>query len=279
MKNNNAAKYFTSILKYLFVATIIVISTVPAIWVLMSSFKTNMEIFDSAFKLPGSFNFNNYLAVFRGAPMGRFYINSVIVSIFGTLINLFALGAAAYVFAFFDFKLKNVLMVLFSLTLLVPVTALMLPLYLTITRIGLYNQLLGVILVYAGIGIPVTLYLLRSYFQSIPKTIAESAYIDGAGFLRTYLRIILPIAKPGFATAGIIQFLLCWNEFVLVLLLTSGYQKRTLPVAISYFTAMFSANYGAVFAATTITIVPTIIVFIILQERVISSLAEGAVSD
>jgi len=266
-----------NILKYIFIALIIVISTLPVVWVFMSSFKTNMEIFNSAFKLPGSFNLKNYAIAFRLAPIARFYLNSVIVSGAGTLLNLIAMGMAAYVFARFNFKAKNILLMLFSITLLLPASALLHPLYLTINKLGLYNRLSSLIIVYAGLGIPVSLYVLKSYFLTIPKELGESASLDGAGFLRTFVEIILPVAKPCFGTAGVLQFLLCWNEFQFALVLTTGNDNRTLPLALSYFTSMFSANYGAVFAATTIIIIPSIVIYVILQERVVSSLTAGAV--
>ncbi|MEN6316820.1 MAG: carbohydrate ABC transporter permease [Clostridiaceae bacterium] len=270
-------KLVFGILKYTFIAIVVLISTLPVIWVFVSSFKTNMEIFNSAFKLPGSFSLKNYAIAFRLAPIARFYLNSVVVSVSGTLLNLTAMGMAAYVFARFDFKCKNLLLVLFSITLLLPASALLHPLYLTISKLGLYNKLSSLVIVYAGLGIPVSLYVLKSYFLTIPKELGESANLDGAGFLRTFAEIILPVAKPSFGTAGVLQFLLCWNEFQFALVLTTGNENRTLPLALSYFTSMFSANYGAVFAATTMIIIPSIIIYVVLQEHVVSSLTAGAV--
>jgi raffinose/stachyose/melibiose transport system permease protein len=266
-----------NILKYIFVFSLVFISIVPLVWVIVSSFKTNMEIFSSAFSLPESFSFDNYILAFKLAPIARFYINSIIVAVAGTALNLITMGMAAYVFARFEFKGKNLLLVMFSISLLLPASALLHPLYLTINNMGLYNNLLGLIIVYAGLGIPVSLYVIKSYFLTIPKELSESASLDGAGFLRTFTSIILPIARPCFGTAGVLQFLLCWNEFQFALVLTTGNENRTLPLALSYFTSMFSANYGAVFAATTVIVIPSIIIYILLQEQVVSSLTAGAV--
>ncbi|PYG88245.1 carbohydrate ABC transporter membrane protein 2 (CUT1 family) [Ruminiclostridium sufflavum DSM 19573] len=271
------SKLLVGLIKYMFVITLVVISVVPIVWVLMSSFKTNAQILESAFKLPETLNWSNYFNAFKIAPLTTFYINSIFVAVFGTGMNLIIIGMAAYVFARFEFKAKSILMLVFSISLLIPNTSVLYPLYVTMNKLGLYDKLQGLILVYIGFGLPVTLYILKSYFLTIPKEIEESAKLDGAGFLRTFIQIILPIAKPGFGTAGVMQFLLCWNEFQFALILTSGNNSRTLPVALSYFNTQFASNYGAMFAATVIIVIPSIIIYAILQEQVVSGLAAGAV--
>jgi raffinose/stachyose/melibiose transport system permease protein len=264
-------------LKNLFVIILIGLSTLPIIWLFISSFKTNAQILDSAFSLPTSLNLQNYANAFKLAPIAKFYLNSVMVAVFGTIINLTIMGMAAYVLARYTFRGKNLLLVMFTLPLLIPASALLHPLYITMSRIGLYDRLLGLELVYAGLGMTVTLYILRSYFLTIPRELEEAAALDGAGFIRTFTAVILPIARPGFATAAVLQFLLCWNEFQFAFILTTSENKRTLPIAISYFTSAFSANYGAMFAATIVIIIPSILIYFLLQEQVISGMVAGSV--
>jgi raffinose/stachyose/melibiose transport system permease protein len=133
------------------------------------------------------------------------------------------------------------------------------------------------VLVYTAIGIPITLFVLRSFFLTIPNEIEESAYIDGASFLRTFYSIVVPIARPGFATAAIIQFINCWNEFLFALTLTSSNENRTVPLVLNYFTSMFSYDYTALFAALTMITIPSIVMFVLLQEQVVSGLSSGSV--
>ena len=270
-------KLLLSILKYIFVVIIIILSVCPLLWVLVSSFKSNREIMMSPISLPLNFRYYNYINAFKLAPIAQFYLNSVIVSVFGTLLNLTALGMSAYVIARYNFRFKKLLVSLLSMSLLVPGAALLQPLYVTVSTVGLYDKLLGLIIVYAGFGLPVSLYILSSYFLTIPKELDESACLDGAGFIRTFRSIILPVAKPAFGTAGVLQFLLCWNEFQFALTLTTGNKSRTLPISLYYFKTMFSSDYGAMFAAVIIVIIPSIIVYILLQEQVVSGLAAGAV--
>lgn len=270
-------KVLLGLLKYIFIAMIVIISVMPIIWVFLSSFKSNIQILESAFSLPSTLRWQNYINAFKIAPLSTFYVNSILVAVVGTLVNLLAIGMAAYVFARFEFKAKNIIMLVFSIALLIPNTSVLYPLYITVNKLGLYNKLPGLMFVYTGFGLPVTLYILKSYFLTIPKEIEESATLDGSGFLRTFVQIILPIAKPGFGTAGVLQFLLCWNEFQFALVLTSGNKSRTLPVALSYFNTQFASDYGAMFAATMVIVIPSIIIYALLQEQVVSGLAAGAV--
>lgn len=263
--------------KNLFLLIVTLIAVVPFVWVLLSSFKTNGEILDSALALPKQINFQGYVDAFKTSPLLDYYFNSIIVAVSGTLLNAFLVGMAAYVLARFNFKLKKLLFVMFSLSLLLPFTALILPTFMIVKQIGLYDSRIGLILVYMALGLPTTLYILRSYFLSIPKEIEEAAYIDGANFFKTYIKIIIPIAKPGFATAAVLQFLLCWNEFLYALVLTNSSKVRTVPLAINYFLSQFSFDYRALFAAIVIINIPSILSFVILQEQVVDSLAAGSV--
>ncbi len=268
---------FFKIIKYVFILTIVVISIVPIIWVVLSSFKTNIEILNSAFKLPENFGFHNYVTAFKLSPIAKFYVNSLIVAVAGTGLNIIAIGMAAYVCARFEFKAKGLILSIYSISLLIPAAALLFPLYLTISKMGMINMLPGLILVYAGLGLPTTLFILRSYFLTIPKELEEAAYLDGAGFIRTFAQIILPMSRPGIGTAAVLQFMLCWNEFQFALVLTTGNSSRTLPLALVYFTSLFSSDLGALFAATTVIIMPSILFYILLQKQMVSGLTAGAV--
>ncbi|GKX27955.1 sugar ABC transporter permease [Vallitalea longa] len=265
------------ILKLLFLLIITLLAIIPFIWVLISSFKTNGEILESALSLPKHINFQGYIDAFKTSPLLSYYWNSIIIAVSGTVLNTFIVGMAAYVLARFDFKLNKPILLIFSLSLLIPFTALILPTFMIVKNIGLYDKRIGLILVYMALGLPTTLYILRSYFLSIPKEIEEASYIDGGNFFKTYIKIIIPIAKPGFATAAVLQFLLCWNEFLYALVLTNSSKVRTVPLAINYFLSQFSFDYRALFAAIVIINIPSILSFVILQEQVVDSLAAGSV--
>lgn len=265
------------ILTYVFLIVLMLLAIGPFSWVLLSSFKNNAEIINTSLALPKNFSFRNYAKAFEMAPLASFYVHSIIIAVFGTIFNLTVVGMAAYVISRFRFRLKGLVIALISALMMVPGAALLQPLYLTAKSLGFYDKLYGLMIVYAAFGTPQSLYILSSYFLTIPREMEEAAYLDGASFTQTFHRVILPMAKPGFATAGVLQFLLCWNEFQFAMTLTTGNKARTLPVALYYFKSQFGTDYGVMFAATIIVIIPSIIVFVLLQEWVVSGLSAGAV--
>ncbi|MDR1174324.1 MAG: carbohydrate ABC transporter permease [Treponema sp.] len=261
----------------LFLFLIVFVSIMPFLWVLTSSFKTNREILTFSWRFSTGLNLKNYSNAFRIAPIAQYFKNSIFVTFMGIVLNLLFMSMAAYVLARTDFRAKNFFRTLFAMGLLIPGAALLLPLYTSIRAIGLYNNVWGLIVVFTAFGIPTSVFVMSSYFLTIPKEMEESAYIDGAGFVRTYSTIILPLARPAFATAGIMQFLLCWNEFQFSFTLTTGHEARTLPVALYYFKSAFASDYGAMFAAIVLVSLPCIIMYILLQKQVVSGLASGSV--
>lgn len=270
-------KVIKKILVALVLAVIVVISIIPILWVLFSSFKTNGEILSAVSGFPSGLYFQNYVTAFEMAPITIFYRNSIWISSVATILNLLVCSMAAYVVVRCQFKAKSLITLIFSLGLIVPSAALIQPLYNTMISTGLYNKMSGLIIVYIALGMPTTFYIMVSYIQTIPFTLEEAAYIDGSGFANTFFKIVLPLTRPAFATAGVMQFLLAWNEFQFAMVLTSDEKVRTLPIALNYFKSSFASDYGAMFAATVVVITPSIIIFILLQKQIISGLAAGSV--
>ena len=268
-----AARVFS----YLFMALCVLVALFPIVWVVLSSFKTNREILSNGLQLPSTFSFSGYKQALEMAPILKFFVNSLIVSFASTALNVFILAMAGYVFAKKKFRFKNLIFGILSLSMVIPSTALMSPVYTVITKLHLYDTKMALILVYTALSMPISLMILRSAFAAIPTELEEAAYIDGAGFFRTFWQVMMPCAKGGLASAAVLAFLESWNEFTFALLLTSSTSTRTLPLSLSYFTSQFSFNYTAMFAAITLAVLPSIIVFSIFQEQVCSSLTAGSV--
>ena len=268
-----AARVFS----YLFMALCVLVALFPIVWVVLSSFKTNREILSNGLQLPSTFSFSGYKQALEMAPILKFFVNSLIVSFASTALNVFILAMAGYVFAKKKFRFKNLIFGILSLSMVIPSTALMSPVYTVITKLHLYDTKMALILVYTALNMPISLMILRSAFAAIPPDLEEAASIGGAGFFRTFWQVMMPCAKGGLASAAVLAFLGSWNEFTFALLLTSSTSTRTLPLSLSYFTSQFSFNYTAMFAAITIAVLPSIIVFSIFQEQVCSSLTAGSV--
>ena len=270
---------FVGSFKYIFMLVCVVVAVFPLVWVFFSSFKTNAEIFASGIALPTTYNLDGFRAALDIAPIPRFFVNSVIIGVATTVLNVSLVSMAAYVFARFTFKGKNLLYALIMLSLVIPMTALLHPVYIVIQRMGLADTYMGMVLVYTALNLPMSLLILRASFASIPRGLEEAAYIDGASFMRTFVQVMLPCAKGGLASAAVLTFLGSWNEFTFALILTSSERVRTLPLALSFFQSQFTFNFTAMFAAITIAVVPSIVVFAIFQEQVVSSLTAGSMKE
>ena len=260
-----------------FLALAVMVALFPILWVIMSSFKTNQEILSSGISLPASFSFEGYRQALAISPLLQYFGNSVAISLAATALNVFLISLAAYVFARYDFKAKNLIYNVLMISMMVPVTALLSPIFKLVTDLNLYDTRSGLVLIYTGLNLALSLMIMRNGYANVPASIEDAARVDGAGFVRTYAQIMTPIAKSSLASAAVLAFLNNWNEFTFALTVTGSQNVRTLPLALSYFTSQFSFNYTALFAAITMSVLPSILVFAIFQEQVIKSMTAGAV--
>ncbi len=265
------------ILRYSVMLFIVVICIFPLMWVLLSSFKTNIEIMDSAFSIPKRPSLIGYKIAMETAALHLRFFTSLIVASSATLAAICIYSMAGYVLARVSFPFKSAIFALLISSLLIPTNAMIQPIYTVIKTLGLYDTKLALILVYTGFAMPICIYLLRSYFLSIPDELEEAAYIEGASFFRTFQSIILPVAKPVLASASVLTFIASWNELLYALLLTASERNRTLPLTMKYFTQMFTFNYTPMFAALVISILPTIVIYIFMQEQIMESVVAGSI--
>ena len=256
---------------------VIVISVFPILWVIMSAFKTNGEILSDPLALPSSVSFDVFIHLFENYNFPQYFINSLLAAGVSTAVSLLFFAMGGYVLAKYRFPGRTLLFVLFTVTLLVPAHSKTQPIFRLIMNLGLYDNLWGVTLVYLSTGMAMSIFVLRAGFMSIPKSLDEAAIVDGAGFLRVFWSVNLPLARGSLATAGILMFLNNWNEYYFASLLTMSDSQRTLPIALSYFTSEFSYNYTQLFAALTIVVLPGIILYIFAQEQVQVSMASTGI--
>lgn len=276
-ETSKAAAATAKAAKYLFMLTFVLVSVGPILWAFISSFKTYAEINSSALSWPSAFRPDNYIAAFRYAPIAQYFLNSVVIVGCSVLVTVALVAMCAYIISRFDFKLKTLIVLLISASLMLPAQAISQPLFAIFQKLGIFDTKLGMVIVYSAMGIPMSFFVMTSYYKTISMALEESAYIDGATFLQTFLHIILPLAKPGLVTIAMLQFINTWNEFYFALMLTSGNRARTVPIALNYYMGTFANNYSALFAAVVMTVLPTILVFILLQRQVMESLTAGAV--
>lgn len=270
-------KIGVKVLMYVVMIFTIVVSVFPILWVIMSAFKTNAQILGSPFSLPTSINFDAFVYLFEEYNFVRYFINSLVICVSSTALSLIIFAMGAYVIAKFRFPGKTLIFALFTITLLVPAQSKAQPLFSLIMKLNLYDNIWGVALVYLSMGLAMSMFILKSTFMSIPKSLDEAASLEGAGFFTTFWQINLPLAKSGLATAGILMFLNNWNEYFYASLLTSSDVNRTLPLALQFFNEAFSYDYTKLFAALTVVVLPGIILYAFAQEQVQASVAASGV--
>ena len=263
--------------KWIIIISFVLYAIFPFLWLILASLKTNAELLDDPFKLPEVFQFKNYTEAIEAAGLIQLTINSLIISSSATFLNVLVSSMCAFAIARHIFWGNNVLFLMISSGILIPLNALIIPYYAIINYLHLYDTRTGLILVYCAVGLPVSTFILTEFFKSIPKEIEEASTLDGCNFVSRYFRIMLPLAIPGLMTAGTFQFILCWNEFIYAMLLTSSTEIRTIQFGISYFTNQFFSDYVGMFAAVVVSILPSITVFILFQEKVITGLTAGSV--
>jgi len=255
--------------------TIIVI--VPFLWVLLSSFKTTKEILASPFSLPAHWQFDNYAHAWTDAGIRQFFLNTVIV-VGAALVLVMLLGSmCAYVLARFTFRGSRFIYYLMLAGLTFPIFLAIVPLFFVLKNLGLINTLPGLTMVYVAFALPFTVFFLYSFFRALPDEIYEAALIDGAGEWRTFFRIMLPMARPGIAAVAIFNFLGLWNQFLLPVALNTDQSRYVLTQGMASFASQagYAVDFGALFAAVVITVVPVLIVYVIFQRRLEGSVSRG----
>ena len=272
-----ATDYVAKIAKWTVLIFFLFSTFVPLVWLLVGSLKTNLELQTEPFSLPDAPQFSNYVEAVQISGLHRLFVNSLFVSGASTVVNLIVVSMAAYVFSRFIFKFQNAILNLILAGVLVPIVALMVPYFRLITSIGVYDTLWALVITYSGINIPISLFLVHGFMKTIPKELEEASIIDGCGFFQRYARIVLPLSKLGLVTAGTFAFLFSWNEFIYALLLTASEKSRTLQLGIRFFTSQFRTDYTSMYAAIIMAIIPMIVVYILLHERIIKGLTAGAV--
>jgi multiple sugar transport system permease protein len=223
--------------------------------------------------------FGNYVTLYNyGAGLPRFFLNSAIVSLLTIAITLAVSTLGGYAFARFTFRGRELLFLLTLAILMIPYATLLIPLYVLLNKIGLQNSLLGVSLVMAMFQLPFATYMMRISFEAVPREIEESAQVDGCGSFGLLWRILVPAVRPGLITVGLFAFLAAWNDFFAPLILLTGSDKQTLPLAVATLRqqTMGIIDYGATQAGVVVMALPCLVLFIFLQRHFVRGFMSGA---
>lgn len=227
---------------------------------------------------PAHISFSNFVSVINDQPFGRWLLNSMIVATATTILGVFLACTAAYAFSRFRFVGRRIGLMSFLVSQMFPGTLMLIPLYIILVKwLGLGSSKIGLVMVYSTISIPFCVWMLKGYFDTIPKELEESAIMDGASPVTIFLRIILPLAKPAVAVTALFSFMTGWNEFILAATLMDKEFMYTAPVGLRFFVGGFSQQWGYFAAGSIIVSIPVVLLFMFLQKYLVSGLTAGAV--
>jgi multiple sugar transport system permease protein len=260
------------------VAGVVIFCLLPFYWLVNISLKTGPDL-SNADIFPPNPSLENYKSIFQNNDFTRALANSAIVALVTTFIGIVVGSFAAYALARLRMKFKFLLLGIVLSISTFPQIAIAAPLFRLWTDIGLYNTLIGLVIPYLTFALPLSIYILVSFFREIPKDLEEAALVDGATNFQAFIKVIVPLAAPGLATTAILTFIAAWNEFLLAVTLTSSRTARTVPVAISQFTgsSQFEVPLGTQSAASVVVAIPLIVLVLLFQKRIVAGLTAGAV--
>lgn len=273
-----AARFAKDLLVASFGVALLLVLAFPFIWVVLISFRPDSEIFTKTFQLVTSFTLDNYFALLESSPFPNYLRNSFFVCTIATVAAVAIALVTAYGFSRNrGFRGRKLLLILVIATQLFPFVILITPLYAMFFQLGLINNFLSLILSYIAINLPFAIYLLLGYLDTIPQDLDEAAKIDGASTLQIIFQIILPVAWPGVVTVAVYAFVVAWDEFLFALTLMTSDENKTVPVGLAGFFGEYTTQWNLVMTASVISTLPTLLLFMVLQRRLVSDLAAGSV--
>lgn len=276
LKTNIQSKdRISSVLKFTFLSIYAAATISPFIWVLISSLKTDNEIYANPFGLPAKLIFKNYKEAWVGAQVGQSFFNSLLYSVLSVVCVILLASMTSYVLA--RVRPSKWMYLFFTLGIMVPVHSVIIPLLIFLRSLGMVNTRPGIILAYIVSNLSFSIFVLVAFMRTLPKDVEEAARIDGCKRVRMFFSIIIPISKPGLATIGTFAFLNSWNDLLLSMVLTSSPHLRTLNLSCFNLRGQYVQRYALICAGLVVLIIPVSIMYMLFQEQVIKGMTAGAV--
>lgn len=265
------------ILTYLIMIVLFLVAVYPIIWLIAGSFKDDYEFYNNIWGFASKFRVENYISAWNRAGLGAKYINSLLVTCGFLLVLLPVVCCAAYAIARLEFRGKKAIYTYFLIGIMIPTGVLAIPSFSLAVKLGLVNSRIGLILFYVAQSTAFGIFLMRSFFISLPKSLEEAALIDGSTRFGSFIRVILPLSLPGIMTQVIYSGLNVWNEYLLASVFIRTPEKQTLPLGMATFVNQYNIYYPELFAALVCVTLPMVIIYILGQKTFISGMTAGAV--
>jgi len=265
-----------NVLIHLFLLTVAVSCLFPLLWMVSSSLKTQETIFRDTSLIPKEFHFENYYLAWMQGGFGRYFLNSIFYTVCVVIGIVVVSSLAAYAFSRFRFPGKNLLFFMFMAAMMIPIPGSFVPLYVLLNKLHLRNTSLGYILCMINVGLSTSIFLLKTFFDKMPKELEDAARIDGCSKLGIWWNVALPLSKPVLAVVVVFNALNVWNEYVLALIIFDSKHLMPLQVALTTFQGEFITRYPLLMAGLTITALPIILVYLLMQKYIVKGVTQGA---
>lgn len=266
-----------NVLIHLFLLSVAVTCLFPLVWMVGSSLKTQETIFKDMSLIPRQFHFENYYYAWIEGGFGRNFVNSLIYTTLVVVGIIVVASMAAYGFSRLRFPGRNIFFVLFLAAMMIPIPGSFVPLYVLLNKLHLRNTAIGYILCMINVGLSTSIFLLKTFFDKMPKELEDAARIDGCSKLGIWWHVALPLAKPVLAVVVVFNALNVWNEYVLALIIFDSKHLMPLQVALTTFQGEFITRYPLLMAGLTITALPIILVYLLMQKYIIKGVTQGAI--
>ncbi|GIN40217.1 MULTISPECIES: carbohydrate ABC transporter permease [Heyndrickxia] len=269
-------KRFPQTIKYTILLIFSFLALYPVFLMIVSSFKSNLEILTSPLGLPKSFSLENYLTVWNKVNFSGYLWNSIYVSALSIFLILFVSSLAAYYLSRYAYKWNTYILFFFMLGLMLPMKLAILPLYMIMMKLNLLDSLSSLVIIYVAGGIPFAVFVFYGFFRSLPKDLDQSARLDGCNEFQVYYKIILPLMKPPLAIVGIVNLISVWNDFFYPLIFIHDDDKSTIPLGMLTLFGEYDTDWNLLFSGLSISSLPMIIAFLFASKQFIEGLTSGA---
>lgn len=278
LKNGNKNRVFMSYLKTFILAVVAFIQLYPLIYLLLFSLKSNDEIFGgNPLGFPKQFLWGNYQQAINNGQIGRYFINSLIVTAVSIIVSNILICMAAYSIARLKWKMSGTVLTTFLLGLMIPAQAALLPLFIILRNLKMLNSYWALIIPYVAFALPMGIFIMVGFFATIPKEMEESAVIDGCNIYQAFFYIILPLVKSAIVTISIFTYLGCWNELMFAVTFINNDNLKTLPIGITNLVGQYSTDWGPIGAGLVIATLPSVLIYVLLSSNVQKSFTSGAI--
>lgn len=274
---NKHRQRILSILKYTILILFLIACLYPLLWLIINSFKTQDELFLNTWGLPQVWTLENYKHAVIDGKIGIYFGNSILVSVISVLGTIVLSVMASYGVTRLRWKLSNLTLGIFLLGLMIPAYGSVIPLYSIFNKAGILNTYIAVIIPHITFALPTAIFILSGFFIAVPRELEEAAIIDGCSLIQAFRKVVMPVVVPGIVTITVISFINIWNDLLFSQIFLTDKAKMPLPIGLTEFKGIYATDYVGMIAAIVITVIPVIIVYVILHDKIIDGMIAGAV--